>query len=459
VRHDTASRATTDRNGDTQQFSNFAQSTDMKFRSTRHGSPEVALSDAIVQGLAPDGGLYVPTEFPRLSPAPGPRSHRDVAREFLAPFFAGDPVLGPELDDIVDTAFDFPLPLLDIEPGTAVLELFHGPSAAFKDFGARFLAQTMPRALAARGERATILVATSGDTGGAVAAAFHGVAGVDVVVLYPRGRVSDRQEHHLTCWDDNVTTYAVAGDFDDTQAIVKAAFNDKDMRAAFSLTSANSINIGRLLPQATYYAWASLEWQARHAGPPPTFVVPTGNVGNALAAVWARTVGYPVGDVVFATNANRTVADFLDSGDWQPRATTPTLANAMDVGNPSNMERIRDQYDDIDAIRGAISAYSVGDDTIREAISRGPERWNQVWCPHTACAAHVRETFVGGPAIIVATAHPAKFETVVEQLVGEEIPVPENLARLLSLPSVILEIEPRPGALAEKLQERATPKR
>lgn len=426
----------------------------MKFRSTRNASPEVSLADAIVQGLAPDGGLYVPVEFPHLRPAPGPRTHREVAREFLAPFFAADPVLGPELDAIVDEAFNFPLPLVDIAADTAVLELFHGPSAAFKDFGARFLAQTMPRALAARGEEATILVATSGDTGGAVAAAFHGVEGVDVVVLYPRGRVSERQEHHLTCWDDNVTTFAVAGDFDDTQAIVKAAFNNPEMRAKFSLTSANSINIGRLLPQATYYAWASLEWQARHGGVPPTFVVPTGNVGNALAAVWARTVGYPVGPVVFATNGNRTVVDFLDTGDWQPRATTPTLANAMDVGNPSNMERIRDQFDGVDAIREAISAHSVDDETIKVEIARGPERWNQVWCPHTACAAYVREQFVEGPAIIVATAHPAKFETVVEPLVGREIPVPENLARLLALPSVIDEIEPRPEALAERLSAR-----
>lgn len=426
----------------------------MKFRSTRNASPVVSLSDAIVVGLAPDGGLYVPIEFPTIEPEPGPRSHRDVAREFLAPFFEDDPILADHLDEIVETAFDFPVPLVELEEGTGLLELFHGPSAAFKDFGARFLAQTMPRALAAQGRAATILVATSGDTGGAVAAAFHGVDGVEVVVLYPRGRVSDRQEHHLTCWDDNVTTYAVAGDFDDTQAIVKAAFNDPEMRSRYDLTSANSINIGRLLPQATYYAWASLEWQARHGGPAPTFVVPTGNVGNALAAIWARTVGYPVGDVVFATNANRTVADFLESGDWEPRATTPTLANAMDVGNPSNMERVRDQFGDIDAIRDAISAYPVEDETIREAIARGPERWGQVWCPHTACAAHVRESFVDGPAIIVATAHPAKFETVVEPLVGHDIPVPENLARLLELPSEIVEISPRPDALAERLEAR-----
>ncbi|HEX6037672.1 pyridoxal-phosphate dependent enzyme, partial [Longimicrobium sp.] len=276
----------------------------MKYVSTRGGGAAATLSQAVERGLAPDGGLYVPAQFPELAPGAldGADTLPDVAARLLAPFFAGD-ALEDALGDICREAFTFPVPLKELRGGTAVLELFHGPTAAFKDVGARFLAATMSRIGGEDARPLTILVATSGDTGGAVAAAFHGRPGVEVAVLYPAGMVSPRQEKQLTTWGGNVRAFAVRGAFDDCQRLVKAAMADDELRAARRLSSANSISIGRLPPQMAYYAWASREYVRRH-GRAPGFVVPTGNLGNALAALWARRMGMPIREVVLATNAN-----------------------------------------------------------------------------------------------------------------------------------------------------------
>lgn len=420
----------------------------MRYVSTRDAGHAVSLSAAIERGLAPDGGLYVPDAFPRFdadafaAALPADATLAEVAARVLAPFFAGD-ALEPALGDICREALDFPVPLREIGDGTSVLELFHGPTAAFKDVGACFLAACLARRADDDPRPLTILVATSGDTGGAVAAAFHGRPGVEVAVLFPAGMVSARQEKQLTAWGGNVRAFSVEGDFDACQRLVKAAMADPALRAARRLSSANSINVGRLLPQMAYYAWASTAYVRRH-GRAPGFVVPTGNLGNALAALWARRVGMPVREVVLATNANPAVTSFAAGGAWSPAPTVATLATAMDVGNPSNMERVLHLFGGEDAARGALHAHRVTDDEIRRAIAEGPARWGEVWDPHTATAAAVRDRLAGGDWVLVSTAHPAKFESVVEPLVGRPVPVPPELQRLLDRPS---HVSPLPADL------------
>lgn len=414
----------------------------MRYVSTRDPSHAVSLSAAISRGLAPDGGLYVPDRFPSLDPAgfPSGETLPDVATGLLAPFFARD-ALEPELGAICREALSFPVPLKDLRDRTAVLELFHGPTAAFKDVGARFLAGCLSR-IAADDERPlTILVATSGDTGGAVAAAFHGRPGVEVAVLYPAGMVSPRQEKQLTAWGGNVRAFAVRGDFDACQHLVKAAMADPELRARRRMSSANSINVGRLLPQMAYYAWAALEYRGGH-GADPGFVVPSGNLGNAAAALWARRVGMPVREVVLATNANPAITRFFSGHPWSPQPTVGTLATAMDVGSASNMERLLHLFGGEAETRAALRAFRVDDDEIRRVIREGQDAWGAVWDPHTATAIAVRERLETPDWIVVSTAHPAKFEGVVEPLVGREIPVPPDLARLLHRESHVTPIDP-----------------
>jgi threonine synthase len=422
----------------------------MRFLSTRDGRHAVGLAAAISRGLAPDGGLYVPETLPAVDRErlAGCTTLAELAAELLRPFATGD-VLGPVLAEVAKDAFNFPAPVVPVRsaPGRlSVLELFHGPTAAFKDFGARFLAAALERIGRTDPRRLTILVATSGDTGGAVAAAFYQRPWADVVVLYPRGLVSPRQEKQLACWGRNVRTLSVAGTFDDCQRLVKDAFVDAELGRDLLLSSANSINVGRLLPQMVYYAHASLAlWRAD--GRAPNFIVPTGNLGNALACVWAREMGLPIGDIVLASNANRTVPDYLEGGgEWRPRPSLATLASAMDVGNPSNMERLRWLFPDLAGLRSHLSAHSVSDEEIRETIRRDHRELGMTWCPHTATAACVYRRLGARRAderwVLVATAHPAKFNDIVEPLIGAEVPVPPALAALLSLPSLQTEIEP-----------------
>lgn len=427
----------------------------MKFLSTRGTTPPVTLSTAIREGIAADGGLFVPERLPSRSWSGVPSLRLPVLSiELIMPFADGDP-LQASLDEISREAFDFPAPLVALE-GSAdpayALELFHGPTCAFKDFGARFLAAALARIRPEGGRKVTILVATSGDTGGAVAAAFHRRPWADVVLLYPRGLVSDRQAHQLSCWGGNVRTFAVNGRFDDCQQIVKDAFRDPALNAAFALSSANSINAGRLLPQMVYYAYASLLVQQQH-GRAANFIVPSGNLGNVTACVWARELGLPIGEIVLATNANRTVTEFLETGVWAPRESVTTLASAMDVGNPSNMERLRGLLGD--DLRSALSAQLVTDDEIRRTIRQEAETRGYVWDPHGATAARVYQQLPPErrrePWVLVATAHPAKFNEIVEPVIGREVPVPPALAHLLSLPRQEEELEPSLEALRARL--------
>jgi threonine synthase len=432
----------------------------MRYQSTRNPALEAGLSQAIARGLAADGGLYVPESLPPASLADLETANDlpELAARLLAPFAEGD-VLAPMLGDVTRDAFTFPAPLVEVTatPGPlSVLELFHGPTAAFKDFGARFLAASLERIPRADPRRLTILVATSGDTGGAVASAFYRRPWVDVVVLYPKGLVSPRQEKQLACWGDNVRTFAVRGNFDDCQRMVKEAFVDPALGEHLLLSSANSINVGRLLPQMVYYAKASLEiWLDE--GRRPNFIVPTGNLGNALACIWARQLGLPIGDIVLATNENRSVPEFLGDGVWRPRASVATLASAMDVGNPSNMERLRWLFPGVDDLREQLSASPVSDEEIRETIRRDHREFGQTWCPHTATAACVYRRLSAERReerwVLVATAHPAKFNDIVEPLIGTQVPVPPALAELLSLPSVQTEIAPQLASLRAALTE------
>ncbi|MDP9083068.1 MAG: threonine synthase [Pseudomonadota bacterium] len=420
----------------------------------------MTLSEAIAQGLAPDGGLYIPTRLPSVDPGAlgGLSSLPDIARAALAGFFDADR-LQPVLGQIVDAALDMNAPTTAVE-GCAdplfALELFHGPTAAFKDFGARFLAESLQRLQEGAEQPMTILVATSGDTGGAVAAAFHRRPWVRVVILYPKGLVSARQEQQLTCWGENVASLRIDGTFDDCQRLVKEAFRDAALARRHRFSSANSINIGRLLPQMVYYVASSLDIERRTRAK-ASYIIPAGNLGNACAAVWARALGFPIARIVLAHNINRTVPDFLDTGVWRPRPSIATLASAMDVGNPSNMERIRAWYPTWDGVREQLSAYSVDDATIRARIGEDFMHYGREWCPHTATAAEVYGRLKPAernarPWVVVATAHPAKFNEIVEPLIGRTVTIPESLDRLLRLPRHCLDLPPTLEALAAALE-------
>lgn len=433
----------------------------MQFVSTRDAQHRAGFSAALSRGLAAGGGLYVPLEWPGAAVAavrPGDTLAQQAAG-FLAPFASGDP-LQADMPAIAAEAFNFPAPLVPLDGARlGVLELFHGPTAAFKDFGARFLAAALARLRRGAARPLKILVATSGDTGGAVAAAFHRQPGIEVVVLFPKGKVSPTQQQQLTCWGDNVHSLAVRGTFDDCQRLVKQAFLEPSLSALSDLSSANSINLGRLLPQSVYYAATSVRLHAQ-SGAPVSFIIPSGNLGNATACVWARRLGAPIEEIVLAHNANRTVPDYLAEGVLRIRASVPTLASAMDVGNPSNLERLSALYPDAKALGLALSAVSIDDGAISARIRADHDRYGLIWCPHTATAAEAwaqlqparRE---GRHWVLVATAHPAKFREIVEPLVGQKVPVPESLERLFRRASQYTEIDATLDSLRAVIERRA----
>ncbi|MEG2803145.1 threonine synthase [Stenotrophomonas sp.] len=427
----------------------------MNFVSTRHAAPPATLSQAIAAGLAPDGGLYVPAQRPQPQTWQPQGSLAADAAAVLAPFFQGD-ALHPALSSLCAQAFDFPAPLRALAtPGDHVLELFHGPTAAFKDFGARFLAASLARLQQGQARELTIVVATSGDTGAAVAAAFHRQPGIRVVVLYPDGRVSPRQAHQLGCFGDNIHALRVAGSFDDCQAMVKQALGDRALQAQVPLSSANSISLGRWLPQMSYYAHAALTHHAA-TGQVLNLVVPTGNLGNAMAALLARAMGLPLGRIALATNANDVLPRFFHGAPYQPATSVATLANAMDVGAPSNFERLRWLYAGDDAaLRADLRVEAVDDAAIRALIARRWAQAGEVFCPHTATAVALLEQLraegAQGHWAVAATAHPAKFESVVEPLIGQALPVPPALADLLQRPAHAEPCAPDYAALREAL--------
>lgn len=430
----------------------------MNYVSTRGAGP-ASLDEALRKGIASDGGLFLPDKLPSfdISDFDTGESIPEVAAILLRPFFAGSELLG-DIDQILAETFKFPiltkaLPVAGHD--LSMLQLYHGPTAAFKDVGAGFLAACLSRLEGDTGSPLTILVATSGDTGAAVAAAFDQRPGMRVAVLFPDGRVSERQEQQLCCWSDNVLSMKVRGSFDDCQSLVKAAMADQDLTTIHRFSSANSINIGRLLPQSTYYAHSSLR-HYRRTGNKPGFIIPTGNLGNAFACIMTREMGLPIGPIVLATNANKTIAEYFETLKWLPRDSVQTLASAMDVGDPSNMERLRKLIGEADTLRGRLAVASVSDKEIETAIRQDFAAFGVATCPHTATATHTWRQLDADVArahdwIIVATAHPAKFEMIVEPLIGQSVPVPAELAAILSRPATAVAIEPHLEALAAAL--------
>jgi threonine synthase len=425
----------------------------VRFISTRGGVEPTSLDVAIAEGLALDGGLYVPASVPPAALDRAGDTLAKTAHALLAPYFAQSR-LRDALPSICAVAFNFPAPLRRLNtPNDHLLELFHGPTAAFKDYAARFLAETLARLRDPDAPPTTILVATSGDTGAAVGAAFHGRPGFRVLILYPDGRVSPRQAHGLGCFGDKVQAFRVDGSFDDCQRMVKQALTDEELRARMQLSSANSISLGRLLPQMAYYAHTALGYLAQHREV-LNFVVPTGNLGNALACWLARRMGLPIGEIVLASNANDVLPRYFAGSDYTPRPSIATLANAMDVGAPSNFERLRWWHDSDTELRAAMRAYRADDDTIRATIQQAPVRHGIVPCPHTAAGLHVLEQLRkqgdARPWAVIATAHSAKFETVVEPLVGRAVAPPPALAAWLVRPA---RAEPM-AAEYDRLRER-----
>jgi threonine synthase len=421
-----------------------------RYVSTAGRAPSADLAEAVARGLAPDGGLYVPERLERLADADmdslAGASLQEVAQAIALRQFAGS-VEAADTRRIVAGALDFDIPLRRLDADTYVLELFHGPTLAFKDVGARTLARLLRHL---RGEAPlTVLVATSGDTGSAVAHAFHGVPGARVVVLYPRGQVSRLQEAQFATLGGNVTAVAVDGSFDDCQRLVKDAFLDPAM-APLGLTSANSINIGRLLPQAWYYWYAAL--QLRAAPRPLVFATPSGNLGNLAAGLIARRMGAPIDGFVAATNANDVVPEYRRTGRYTPRPSRRTLSNAMDVGAPSNLERIRALYGgDVHALAAEVFGSAHDDDATRGAIAAVAARHGYVMDPHTAVGylglQHRRAAVGPATGVVLGTAHPAKFPEVVEPILGRALAPPAALAACLARPVHATPLPPRAEAL------------
>ncbi len=414
----------------------------MEFVSTRSPDIKVELSTAIIKGLADDGGLFVPVSLPKLSmdDFSDAKTWQDVAIRFLKPFFEGDR-LERFLPDIVKSAFNFPLPLSSLAGSTEILELYHGSTGAFKDVGARFLA----RCFDALGEQRMILVATSGDTGSAVASAFHGLPNTSVSVFFPKGKISPFQERQLTCWGDNILSVRVRGDFDACQQLVKSLFLDRELSEKYAFSSANSINLGRLLPQCTYYAYASLDYYRRH-GTPASFVVPTGNMGNSLACIWAREMGLPISRIVLATNENDPIPQYFRTGKFEPKPSKRTLANAMDVGNPSNMERF------LYSPSTDISAVSISDEKIKQTIVETYNKYGVIIDPHTATAVSAWNGQQGA-WVLVSTAHPSKFHEIVEPLIDKSLDFPPQLKEVFEKPVSFVEIDPTIESFVKELEK------
>ncbi|KUL25160.1 threonine synthase [Chlorobium limicola] len=412
----------------------------MIYFSTNKSSTPVSIKKATLEGLAPDGGLYVPSEIPVFS-APEMQlledgSFNNIAFAIARKFVCGE-IPPDQLSDIIDSCYPFETPLVELEKGTFIEELFSGPTLAFKDYGARFLARLTGYFASEDRKLITVLVATSGDTGSAVAYGFQGIPNTRVVLLYPSGKVSRLQEQQLTTAGGNVQALEVQGDFDDCQRLVKQAFTDQELKERLTLTSANSINISRLIPQSFYYAWATLHLKAQYGLELPVFSVPSGNYGNLTAGVLARMMGFPIGHFIAASNANDSVTRYLDEGRFDPHPTIPTLSTAMDVGNPSNFARLRHFYgNDHHAMGKDITGIAISDDATVAAIRDIFRRYGYVIDPHTAVGFRALEEYrqasgSRSPGIVLSTAHPAKFLEVIEDALEKEIEIPERLSVVL----------------------------
>ncbi len=416
--------------------------------STRGGS-ETPIEQAILRGLASDSGLYVPKQFPRYDHNEMRKinSLPDFALHLLKPYFSGSSI--PLTLSICEQIFNFPMPLLKLPSGQYILELFHGPTLSFKDFGARFFGHCLEQL--ALEKPVMVVVATSGDTGSAVAAALHQRKNVMGFILFPEGKISARQQHQITCWQKNIYAVAVKGNFDDCQSMTKSIIAEGFK--GVQVTTANSINIARLLPQQLFYAYSSTHL-AKQYNSKVDFIVPSGNLGNVVACYWAQEAGFPIGNIYIANNANDVLSNYLKTAIYQPQPSKATLANAMDVGNPSNLERLINLLGDFETFKQVVNAESVSDKQIEEAIVMAYQKDNYILCPHTATAYHRLQSLnTSNPLVMIATAHPAKFNTIVESLIDATIETPISLQTMLEMPVQNQIIEPTTAHLRQFINQ------
>tara|TARA_R110000765_G_scaffold70011_5_gene135792 strand:+ start:5473 stop:6768 length:1296 start_codon:yes stop_codon:yes gene_type:complete len=409
----------------------------LKFYSLNNTAPEVSFNTAVVNGIAPDKGLYFPEE---INPLPisffeniESFSNEEIAFKAIQQFVSGI-VPNDVLKDILKEVLDFDFPVVEITPNIGTLELFHGPTMAFKDVGARFMAQCLGYFSRSTKNEVTVLVATSGDTGGAVANGFLGVEGVNVVILYPSGKVSDIQERQLTTLGKNITALEVDGTFDDCQAMVKNAFLDKELLDKMKLTSANSINVARWLPQLFYFLFAYK--QVKSKGKEIVFSVPSGNFGNICAGLVAQRLGMPVKHFIASTNVNDTVPQFMLTKEYNPKPSTATISNAMDVGDPSNFIRIRHLFkDDFEALKKNLSSYSFDDNNTKEALREIYNISGYIADPHGAVGylglKKYQQQHPETYGIFLETAHPVKFLDIVEETLNEKLEIPAQIQKVM----------------------------
>lgn len=429
----------------------------MQYLSLHKKSPSAGFKEAVLQGQAPDGGLYYPESIPRMPEAfiqnIGDYSNEAIAYEVVRPF-VGNEIAKAELEKLAGESIAFPIPLVQVNEHIHFLELFHGPTLAFKDVGARFMSRCLSILNRNESDKTIVLVATSGDTGGAVAGGFHHVEGIEVVILYPSGKVSSVQEKQLTAMGGNIRALEVNGNFDDCQILVKQAFADMELRQQRKLCSANSINIARWLPQQIYYWLAWKQWPAKER--PPVISVPSGNFGNIGAGMLAFKTGLPVAHFIAACNANDVVPRYLESGAYSPRETIATISNAMDVGNPSNFVRIEALFDqDMSGIKQMLSATRVTDELTRATIRRLYTEYQYLADPHSAVGFSSLEQYLeeqpGQAGIVVSTAHPVKFPEVTAAETQQTIPIPQQVEALMQSPSQSVKMEVEYAALREVL--------
>jgi threonine synthase len=423
----------------------------MQYYSLQKQSPNVDFKTAAITGQAPDKGLYFPFEIPQLSAATIQRfktlSKAELAFEVMRPYVGGT-ISDEVLQQICAETINFNFPLVPITDNILSLELFHGPTLAFKDVGARFMSRCLGYFSKGTNATTTVLVATSGDTGGAVANGFLGVEGVNVIILYPKGKVSPIQELQLTTCGQNITALEVEGTFDDCQAIVKEAFMDVDLNKKYTLTSANSINVARWLPQQLYYFFAWQQWVANYGDEVAmNIVVPSGNFGNICAGMMAKASGLPLGHFIAACNVNDVVTRYLATEKYEVRPSVATVSNAMDVGNPSNFVRILQiMQNNYSALTKALTSYQVSDSDTKATIARVYKTFNYLLDPHGAVAFVAAEKYLatapGAHAIILETAHPVKFPEVVEEAIGEKLPIPASVQFLLDKQKVAIPLAP-----------------
>jgi threonine synthase len=410
----------------------------MKLYSTKNPEAVVSLKEAVFKGLPPDNGLYMPVGIPKLPTGffdtIEKYSFQDIAYE-VCKALIGDDIPEKDLRLIVDEVLTFDAPVVHVKDNLYVLELFHGPSFAFKDFGARFMARLMSYFLTKENKEINILVATSGDTGSAVAQGFLDMPGIKVTILYPSKKVSEIQEKQLTTLGKNITALEVNGNFDDCQRMVKEAFLDKELNEKITLSSANSINISRLIPQSFYYFYAYA--QVKKIGKPVVFCTPSGNFGNLCAGLIGKRMGLPVSKFVAATNANDIVPKYLSTGLFEPKSSVATISNAMDVGHPSNFARIEALFEgDLAKTKSEIIGKSYNDGQTKKAMKEIYEETGYIMCPHTAVAYlglsdYLKEWGSDATGVFLATAHPAKFVDIVEEVIGTKIQIPEKLEIVL----------------------------